>query len=373
VLLAAEDDFLEQGMAATFLRLGDQLGEATVRADPRLAVSMAGAAAQSGQPDRVPALLDITEAHLGEDRPIEGWRSLAAAAAMLRAAYDPVVRADPPVMLACAERAASLETDPTLQGYVVARITLGAVLSGMDRRAEAVPVLKEAWERSAHIPMPMFIRLQAAGLLAMCLLETGQEDAARRLVRQTAPAVQATVDALGDASAVAVTFLITIDGRLAYQDGDTESARRLLACAAELARIAGHPSQQVYVLIALADAALATGDRAAARAALEEARETADTGVAFPATARRLAAAEERIGKRAGRAARRNGQLAEELTDRELSLLRALQGPLSQREIGAELYLSLNTIKGYTKSLYRKLGAASRAEAVERGRQFGLI
>ena len=89
VLLAAEDDFLEQGMAATFLRLGDQLGEATIRADPQLAVSMAGAAGQSGQPDRVPALLDITEAHLGEDRPIEGWRSLAAAAAMLRAAVRP--------------------------------------------------------------------------------------------------------------------------------------------------------------------------------------------------------------------------------------------------------------------------------------------
>ncbi len=173
---------------------------------------MAGAAAQSGQPDRVPALLDLTEAHLAEDRPIEGWRSLAAAAAMLRAAYDPDVRADPPVMLACVERAASLETDPTLQGYVIARITLGAVLSGMDRRAEAVPVLKEAWERSAHIHMPMFLRLQAAGLLAMCLLETGQEDAARRLVRQAAPAVQATVDALGDASAMAITFLITIEG-----------------------------------------------------------------------------------------------------------------------------------------------------------------
>lgn len=51
----------------------------------------------------------------------------------------------------------------------------------------------------------------------------------------------------------------------------------------------------------------------------------------------------------------------------------ALQGPLNQREIGAELYLSVNTIKGYTKSLYNKLGAASRAEAVERGRELGLI
>ena len=172
---------------------------------------------------------------------------------------------------------------------------------------------------------------------------------------------------------VAVTFLITIDGRLAYRDGQPETARRLLARAAELARIAAHPSQQVHVLPALADAELAAGDRAAARAALEEARETADTGVAFPATAQRLAAAEERVGKHASRAACQNAQLIEELTDRELSLLRALQGPLNQREIGRELYLSLNTIKGYTKSLYRKLGAASRAEAVERGRQLGLI
>jgi LuxR family transcriptional regulator, maltose regulon positive regulatory protein len=218
----------------------------------------------------------------------------------------------------------------------------------------------------------MFIRLQAAGLLAMCQFETGQEDEARRLVQNVAPAVQATLDALGDAAAVAVTFLITIDGRLAYRDGRSDDARRLLSRAVELARIAGHPSQRVYVLTALAEAQLAIGDRVAARAALDEARETADTGVAFPATAQRLAAAEERIGRRV-RAARRDGQLVEELTDRELSLLRALQGPLSQREIGAELYLSLNTIKGYSKSLYRKLGAASRAEAVERGRQLGLI
>ena len=243
----------------------------------------------------------------------------------------------------------------------------------MDRRAEAVPVLKEAWERSAHIPMPMFIRLQAAGLLAMCLLETGQEDAARRLVRQTAPAVQATVDALGDASAVAVTFLITIDGRLAYQDGQPETARRLLARAADLARIAGHPSQQVYVLIALADAALATGDRAAARAALDEARETADTGVAFPATARRLAAAEERIGKRAAAPLGEMGNWPKELTDRELSCCVPCRNRSANARSAPSFYLSLNTIKGYTKSLYRKLGAASRAEAVERGRQFGLI
>ena len=374
VLLPAEDAFFEQGAAATYLRLCDQLGEVIVSADPRLAVSMAGAAGQSGQLERLPALLDTAEAGLRDHNPpYQGWRSLEAAAAVLRAAYDPRTRADPPAMLAQAERAVSLETDPTLEGYVIARITLGAVLSGLGRHAEAGPVLVEAWERSAHVEVPVFISLQAAGLLAMCLLETGREDEARRLVHQVSTTVQAMLDALGNAAAAAVTFLIAVDGRLAYREGRIDDARRLLARAAELARLAGHPSQRVHVLTALADAELAAGDRTAARFVLAEARETAETEIAFPATAARLAAAEERIGRGAARVARQKGQLAEQLTDRELSLLRALQGPLNQREIGAELYLSVNTIKGYTKSLYRKLGAASRAEAVERGRELGLI
>jgi DNA-binding CsgD family transcriptional regulator len=60
--------------------------------------------------------------------------------------------------------------------------------------------------------------------------------------------------------------------------------------------------------------------------------------------------------------------LVEELTDRERSILRALPGPLTLREIGGELFLSLNTVKGYTKSLYRKLGVSGREEAVSRAR-----
>ena len=51
--------------------------------------------------------------------------------------------------------------------------------------------------------------------------------------------------------------------------------------------------------------------------------------------------------------ARRPGVLFEELTDRELSILRMLAGSASQREIGAALFLSINTVKGYVKSLYR--------------------
>ena len=111
----------------------------------------------------------------------------------------------------------------------------------------------------------------------------------------------------------------------------------------------------------------------AARSALTEARETVDTEIAFPASAARLEATENRVGRRAVVAARRAGALVEALTERELSVLRALHGPLSQRQIGAELYLSLNTVKGYTKNLYRKLGVRDRLMAVQRARAEGLL
>jgi hypothetical protein len=89
LLLSAEDAFLEQGTAATYLRLGEQLGKAAVHDDPRLAVSMAGAAAQSGQGDRVPTLLDVADAGSVNAVPAyPGWCSLEAAAAMLRATCD---------------------------------------------------------------------------------------------------------------------------------------------------------------------------------------------------------------------------------------------------------------------------------------------
>jgi DNA-binding CsgD family transcriptional regulator len=63
----------------------------------------------------------------------------------------------------------------------------------------------------------------------------------------------------------------------------------------------------------------------------------------------------------------------EALTDREVAVLRALQSTLSLRELSAELYLSLNTVKSYARVLYRKLDVHTRAEAVTRGRELGLI
>ncbi len=54
------------------------------------------------------------------------------------------------------------------------------------------------------------------------------------------------------------------------------------------------------------------------------------------------------------------------LTDRERALLRLLPSHLSYAEMAAELHLSVNTVKSNLKALYRKLGATTRSEAVER-------
>ena len=54
-------------------------------------------------------------------------------------------------------------------------------------------------------------------------------------------------------------------------------------------------------------------------------------------------------------------------------MLRLLPTPLSQREIGASLYVSVNTVKTHTKSIFRKLGVSTRAEAVARARELGLV
>jgi ATP/maltotriose-dependent transcriptional regulator MalT len=62
-----------------------------------------------------------------------------------------------------------------------------------------------------------------------------------------------------------------------------------------------------------------------------------------------------------------------ELSERELTVLRMLSGSLSERDIGRELYLSHNTVHTHVRSIYRKLGVGSRAEAVALARRDGLL
>jgi LuxR family transcriptional regulator, maltose regulon positive regulatory protein len=65
--------------------------------------------------------------------------------------------------------------------------------------------------------------------------------------------------------------------------------------------------------------------------------------------------------------------LREPLSESELRVLRYLPTNLPAREIAAELFVSLNTIRTHMRHLYAKLGVHSRADAVKRGRELGLL
>jgi LuxR family transcriptional regulator, maltose regulon positive regulatory protein len=65
--------------------------------------------------------------------------------------------------------------------------------------------------------------------------------------------------------------------------------------------------------------------------------------------------------------------IVERLSDREREVLRFASSMLSTEEIAASMYLSVNTVKTHFKSIFRKLGATRRGEAVRRAKELGLI
>ena len=63
----------------------------------------------------------------------------------------------------------------------------------------------------------------------------------------------------------------------------------------------------------------------------------------------------------------------EGLTDREAEILALITQGKSNREIAALVYLSVNTIKTYIRTLYRKIGVTSRTQAVIWGAHNGFM
>lgn len=62
----------------------------------------------------------------------------------------------------------------------------------------------------------------------------------------------------------------------------------------------------------------------------------------------------------------------DELSERELDVLRLLRSDLTGPDMARELHVSLNTLRTHTKHIYTKLGATNRREAVTRAAELGL-
>jgi LuxR family maltose regulon positive regulatory protein len=216
----------------------------------------------------------------------------------------------------------------------------------------------------------------ATALRAETMLQLGQPQEARRLAQPLSP---------GDrhiecpARVLALIHLSTGEPQAALDDleaclvlGDLHSERTI-----------GH----VHAVAAAAH--LAQGDTAQADIAFDRALlETGHSGAAWvfgtlpePLLDHLVARAVQREQPQAtlGVLARLHSAegpdvppLAEPLSDRELVIVRHLATGQTLGQIGSQLFISVNTVKSHVRSIYRKLQASSRREAIARVRQLGL-
>ena len=77
--------------------------------------------------------------------------------------------------------------------------------------------------------------------------------------------------------------------------------------------------------------------------------------------------------KRQPKSSIRSPGLVEQLSERELDVLRLLGSDLNGPDIARELFVSLNTMRTHTKSIYMKLGVKDRRSAVRRAEELDLI
>jgi LuxR family maltose regulon positive regulatory protein len=169
---------------------------------------------------------------------------------------------------------------------------------------------------------------------------------------------------LGANASVALGTVLAAEGNLAEAERELVYAEHVFHD--EIATV-----EHAWVLVLLARVRCRRGRLDDAdvtlRSALEEIGEFADSGRAgsFAAdVARELTVARVRAG---------SGEVLEPPSEAELAVLRLLSSDLSSRQIGAELFLSPNTVRSHTRALYRKLGVNSRADAVARADMLGLL
>ena len=169
----------------------------------------------------------------------------------------------------------------------------------------------------------------------------------------------------------ATPLVCAVHARTALHWGDASAARQELVSAQRLRPLlsCALPHIAVQARIELARVHLALGDLAGARTLMREVDELLrcrpDLGnLGSEATAIRALLVEEHDPSVPGASA---------LTAAELRLLPTLASHLSFPQIAAEMFLSPHTVKSEAISIYRKLGVSSRAQAVARSRELGLL
>ena len=209
--------------------------------------------------------------------------------------------------------------------------------------------------------------IHALGWCAVVHAAIGESDRAHQLLDDTDALLRQT----GLTAYCGLSMADVARGKLLEGQGRLREADEALAQGIELARRGDAKFDLSYGLLTHAEVKGGLGDRRAAKDMLQEARHAveacADPGVLPELVAR----VERRLRLVSNRATRTPYE--EDLSDRELAVLRLLATDLTQREIGEALYVSFNTVKTHVRSIYRKLSVATRPDAVSRARELRLL
>jgi LuxR family maltose regulon positive regulatory protein len=210
-------------------------------------------------------------------------------------------------------------------------------------------------------------RIEALSTLALIAAERGHLAAARRHADEAKTIARKTgvrQSWVGGSAAGADAMVLAAEGQLNEAEREAEYAVQI--------RTAPEASvPHTWALILLASVQVRRGLLTQAQKTLDEARnslaELPDPG-RLPAIVDDVATLLEQT-----KAATDGAPVHDPLSAAEVEILRLLATDLSQREIGQRLFLSLNTIKTHTRTIYRKLGVSSRQQANTRALALGLL
>ncbi|MGI9596939.1 MAG: LuxR C-terminal-related transcriptional regulator [Acidimicrobiales bacterium] len=352
---------LNTGRHETVRTMIERFDETEVMSHQPLALAAALVYAAEGDHDRARLFIDAVGEPVGGEAPLIGAADGWSAVALIRGnlALDGVERA-------LVDGLVAHEREPLESPWrpVAALIVgLATVMKGDSSGAE--PYFEEA-----RLSEDEGIRSYALAELALARLAQGRVEEAATLADEACRRIgQAGLDDIIQAgSAYAATALI------ALARGDRGQATSALESAGRPMDHAGSalPMDVMRVQINLADAALQLEEYELASRYVNRATRIGamigDTGAMGSELARLR-------GSRAGSSRYRPGDETPEspFTTRELEVLALLKLGLTSREIAAELFLSKNTVKTYRRRIYNKLGASSRAGALERAAEIGLV
>jgi LuxR family transcriptional regulator, maltose regulon positive regulatory protein len=166
-------------------------------------------------------------------------------------------------------------------------------------------------------------------------------------------------------------LVCAVQARVAIHRADIPAARQALVRAQRVRPLLTYaiPHLAVQARIELSRAYLTLADLAAARMLMREIDQLLIRRPELGTLAEQAAALRAQLSRQRGTG--RSGASA--LTAAELRLLPLLATHLTASEIAAELFLFPRAVKAELKSIYRKLGASSRNQAVARARELGLL